>query len=136
LEKYSVRVGDVFVNEGGDVGRNAIWLNDEDEEFAFQNQLHRLRPVCGVESRYVQFVLRHAKSSGVIAEMSSGVTIQHFSATAIRKLAFPLPPVEEQRRIVVKVNELMTMCDGLENSLLNRNELAKKISDALVSNIF
>ena len=123
LVKYDVRLGDIFVNEGGDVGRNAIWLIQSDQEFAFQNQLHRLRPVCGVESRYVQFVLRHAKSSGVIAAMSSGVTIQHFSASAIRKLAFPLPPVEEQKRIVTKVDELMALCDELEAAHQKRNSI-------------
>jgi type I restriction enzyme S subunit len=123
LLKYDVRIGDIFVNEGGDVGRNAIWQIQSDQEFAFQNQLHRLRPVCGVESRYVQFVLRHAKSSGVIAAMSSGVTIQHFSASAIRKLAFPLPPVEEQKRIVTKVDELMALCDELEATQDQRNAI-------------
>ena len=123
LDKYNVRVGDLFVNEGGDVGRNAIWLSGTDEEFAFQNQLHRLRPLGGISSRYLQLILRNAKSSGVIAEMSSGVTIQHFSATAIRKLACPLPPVEEQQRIVVKVDELMALCDELEAEKTKRETL-------------
>ena len=54
LSKYDVRVGDIFVNEGGDVGRNAIWLIQSDEEFAFQNQLHRLRPVSLRWTIYLQ----------------------------------------------------------------------------------
>ena len=135
LSKYDVRVGDIFVNEGGDVGRNAIWLIQSDEEFAFQNQLHRLRPVCGVESRYVQFVLWHAKSSGVIAAMSSGVTIQHFSASAIRKLSFPLPPVEEQKRIVAKVDELMALCDELEAAQNQRESIRASARKSAIDSI-
>ena len=135
LAKYDVRIGDIFVNEGGDVGRNAIWLTESDQEFAFQNQLHRLRPVCGVESRYVQIVLRHAKSSGVIAAMSSGVTIQHFSASALRKLAFPLPPVEEQKRIVAKVDELMALCDRLEAAQQQRDSLRTAARKSAIDSI-
>ena len=123
LEKYSVKLDDVFVNEGGDVGRNAIWLIESEERFAFQNQLHRLRPICGVSSRYLQLVFRDAKSRGVIAELSSGVTIQHFSASSIRKLAIPLPPLAEQKRIVAKVDELMALCDQLEQQQRLRDNL-------------
>ncbi|HJH30164.1 MAG TPA: hypothetical protein C5S51_10855 [Methanosarcinaceae archaeon] len=30
---------------------------------------------------------------------------------------FPLPPFEEQRRIVAKVDQLMALCDELETKL-------------------
>jgi type I restriction enzyme, S subunit len=123
LEKYSVKSDDIFVNEGGDVGRNAIWLIESEERFAFQNQLHRLRPICGISSRYLQLVFRDAKSRGVIAELSSGVTIQHFSASSIRKLAIPLPPLAEQKHIVAKVDELMALCDQLEQQQKQRDNL-------------
>jgi type I restriction enzyme S subunit len=133
LEKYSVLKGDLFVNEGGDVGRNAIFDLEIEFELAFQNQLHRLRPVCGIESRYIQFVLRQAKSQGVISQMSSGVTIQHFSASALRKFAIPLPPLSEQKLIVEKVNHLMKFCDELEFRILEMNNIAEKFARSVVS---
>jgi type I restriction enzyme S subunit len=133
LEKYSVLKGDLFINEGGDVGRNAIFNLEIEFELAFQNQLHRLRPVCGIESRYIQFVLRQAKSQGVISQMSSGVTIQHFSASALRKFAIPLPPLSEQKLIVEKVNHLMKFCDELELRILEMNNIAEKFARSVVS---
>jgi type I restriction enzyme S subunit len=133
IEKYSVVKGDLFVNEGGDVGRNAIFDLDIDFELAFQNQLHRLRPVCEIESRYIQFVLRQAKSQGILAQMSSGVTIQHFSATALRKFAVPLPPLSEQNLIVEKVNQLMKFCDELERGMLKKSDFAEKYARSVVS---
>lgn len=133
LEKYSVIRGDLFVNEGGDVGRNAIFDVDIDFDLAFQNQLHRLRPVCGIQIRYIQFVLRQAKSQGILARMSSGVTIQHFSATALRRFAVPLPPLSEQKLIVEIVNQLMTLCDELEQGLLEAENISEKFSRSVVS---
>jgi restriction endonuclease S subunit len=133
LEKYSVIRGDLFVNEGGDVGRNAIFDLDIDFDLAFQNQIHRLRPVCGIQIRYIQFVLRQAKSQGILAQMSSGVTIQHFSATALRRFAVPLPPLSEQKFIVEIVNQLMKLCDELEQGLLEVKNISEKFSRSVVS---
>ena len=133
IEKYSVVKGDLFVNEGGDVGRNAIFDLEIDFDLAFQNQLHRLRPVCEIENRYIQFVLRQAKSQGILAQMSSGVTIQHFSATALRRFAVPLPPLSEQNLIVEKVNQLMKFCDELERGMLKKADFAEKYARSVVS---
>jgi type I restriction enzyme S subunit len=133
IEKYSVVRGDLFVNEGGDVGRNAIFDLEIDFDLAFQNQLHRLRPVCEIENRYIQFVLRQAKSQGILAQMSSGVTIQHFSATALRRFAVPLPPLSEQKLIVEKVNQLMKFCDELERGMYEIMDFAEKYARSVVS---
>jgi type I restriction enzyme S subunit len=127
LEKYSVHPGDLFVNEGGDVGRNAIWDIETEQQFAFQNQLHRLRSLPGINVRFVQLVIRNAKTTGVIAKLSTGVTIQHFSASSIRKLAVPLPPKEEQERIVAKVDELMALCDELEEQQHRKATVTTKL---------
>jgi len=135
LAKYDVKLNDIFVNEGGDVGRNAIWAVETEESFAFQNQLHRLRPVCGISSRYLQLVLRDAKSRGVIAGMSSGVTIQHFSASSIRRLAIPLPPIAEQKRIIAKVDELMALCDQLEERKNQRDKLRTAARESAINAI-
>jgi len=133
LDKYSVKKGDIFVNEGGDVGRNATFDLDIDFNLAFQNQLHRLRPALGIEGRYVQFVLRQAKSQNVIANMSSGVTIQHFSASAIRRFAVPLPPKSEQLLIVKNVNMLLSLCDQLEQNLDQVSSLAGSFASSVLA---
>lgn len=115
LEKYAVRDGDVLVIEGGDAGRSAIWSGPNPEGLTFQNQLHRLRPVAGILPAFLLLTLRHHRSTGEIAARSTGMTIKHFSAGALRGLPVPLPPLAEQARIVAKVTELMSLCDDLES---------------------
>lgn len=123
LDKYSVRLGDIFVNEGGDVGRSAIFTKETEIELAFQNALHRLRPLCGIDARYLHIVLQQAKQQGAIARMSAGVTIQHFSASALRRFAVPLPPLSEQKQIVEKVDALINLCGQLSTQQNIRNVL-------------
>jgi len=132
IDKYSVLPGDLFVNEGGDVGKSAIWKSELGEGFAFQNHLHRLRPHAGVSIEYIQLVLRQAKESGAILAISAGVTIKNFSARTLRSLSCPLPPEEEQIRIVSKVDELLTLCDQLETAKNKRDALQERFASSVI----
>jgi type I restriction enzyme S subunit len=50
----------------------------------------------------------------------------------VRSFRFPLPPFEEQQRIVAKVDELMTLCDTLKTNLQNAQTTQLALADALV----
>lgn len=131
IDKYNVLPGDLFVNEGGDVGKSAIWRAEDGKDFAFQNHLHRLRPLGGIKSEYLQLVLQQARNSGAISAASAGVTIQNFSARTLRSLACPLPPVQEQEDIIERVRELMTLCDELESALETRLTIQQNLATSV-----
>ena len=46
---------------------------------------------------------------------------------------FPLPPSNEQKRIVEKVNELMSLCNTLEEKLTKKEATAEKLVGAVVN---
>ena len=50
----------------------------------------------------------------------------------IAKFLLPIPPLEEQNRIVAKVDELMTLCDQLKIRIAQTNKLQQKLADVLV----
>jgi type I restriction enzyme S subunit len=50
---------------------------------------------------------------------ATGTTFKEVSGKIVAAIPFPLPPLPEQHRIVVKVDELMALCDRLEAA---RNE--------------
>ncbi len=49
-----------------------------------------------------------------LAEYQSGTSVPALSQSTIGKIPFLLPPLEEQGRILAKVDELMALCDALE----------------------
>ena len=55
--------------------------------------------------------------SGYLSELAQGLTIQHLSASSLRGASIPIPPLEEQERIVARVDELMELCNQLEEKL-------------------
>ncbi|MCF2564533.1 restriction endonuclease subunit S [Prevotella brevis] len=115
-ERYAVMKGDLMVCEGGDVGRCAIW-EDDSKEIYYQNALHRIRCKEGVFNYYILYLLWHYKLNGTIDYLCKGVTIKHFTQTVMNKLDILLPPFEEQKRIVTKIEELFAQLDKIESSL-------------------
>ena len=47
----------------------------------------------------------------------------------------PLPPKEEQSFIVMKVDELMTICDQLEQEQASKIETHNKLINSLLNNL-
>ena len=101
LERCTARKGDLLICEGGEAGRAAVW--ESEEEICFQNHIHRARLMPGLDSYYAYRVFVKLNSTGEINEYRKGVGISNMSGKALASIAFPLPPLEEQKRIVAKV---------------------------------
>ena len=114
LDKCSITKGDLLVCEGGDVGRAAIWNFNYD--ICIQNHLHRLRPKLGdlCVSLYY-YVFYYLKVNNMIG--GKGIGLLGLSSNALHKLHVPLPPINEQHRIVAKIEELFTQLDNITSSL-------------------
>ncbi|MHB8300710.1 MAG: restriction endonuclease subunit S, partial [Dermatophilaceae bacterium] len=99
---YQLSPGDVLLNEAsgspGEVGKPALWSGELDE-CAFQNTLIRIRP-HDVEPRYLLHYFRYVALTGGFSGHARGVGIHHLSRARIAGWSTPIPPPDEQRRIV------------------------------------
>ena len=102
IDKCTVTKGDLLVCEGGDIGRSAIWMFDEN--IRIQNHIHRLRPYISLSSRFYYYVMYMWKQLGLIG--GQGIGLQGFSSKALHNLIVPLPSIDEQGRMVDFVDEL------------------------------
>ena len=103
-EKCSVQKGDLLVCEGGDIGRAAIW--NYDYSMCIQNHIHKLRPYTSINIDFYYYVFYVYKSSGLIG--GKGIGIQGLSSNALDRLIIPLPPIQEQNRIIEKINIIIS----------------------------
>ena len=135
FQRYSVKQGDLMVCEGGDVGRCAIWEENEREMY-YQNALHRIRCEYGISNYFLQYALWYYKLNGTIDYLCKGVTIKHFTQTTMSKLAIPLPPSNEQKRIVDEIQRLFSIIDKVEerkdNLQLTIRQTKSKILDLAI----
>ena len=110
LDKCSITKGDLLVCEGGDIGRAAIWNFDYD--ICIQNHLHRLRPkISGLCVPLYYYVFYYLKVNNLIG--GKGIGLLGLSSNALHKLHIPLPPLNEQHRIVAKIEELFAQLDNI-----------------------
>ncbi|WP_302139755.1 restriction endonuclease subunit S [Halomonas alkalicola] len=75
---------------------------------------------------YLKAVTEEIKSSG------SGIAMVHMTKAKMEELVVPLPPHEEQLRIVEKVDELMALCDRLEQQVGDQLEAHEVLVDTLL----
>ena len=113
IEKCTIRKGDMLVCEGGDIGRAAIW--DKDYSICIQNHLHRLRPKGDVVPLLYLYYIMYLKLTNNLE--GKGIGLQGFSSGLLDKLEIPLPPYNEQIRIVYKIQEAFDALDSIAESL-------------------
>ena len=130
-DRYTIRKGDLVICEGGDIGRAAIW--DKDEPIHYQNALHRVRFNEGVDSRFILYYLYFLKQTGILdGRYGKGVTIKHLVKSSLLSIPVPVPPIDEQQRIVFELDLLTDIIDKKNAQLRDLNSLI----DALFFEMF
>ena len=107
LAKYLLQKNDLLICEGVDIGRAAIW--DINETMYYQNALHRVRFYGKIFPKFFLYILSLYKALGLLDKKSKGMTIKHFTKSALNSIVIPLPPLLEQKRIIEKIEQLMQL---------------------------
>jgi type I restriction enzyme S subunit len=93
---------------------------------AVNQDLKVLRPFVKEMEKYLQLMLRGLTDFIISRLVKTGMTVQSLKYDEFANQVFPLPPLAEQKRIVAKVDELMSICDALESQQQER-ELRKSV---------
>ncbi len=134
LKEFRLLPGDLLICEGGYPGRCAIW-NEPDREMYFQKALHRVRPRGGIAAELIAISLESDSKSGNLEQHFTGATIKHFVGQALGRYLIPLPPLDEQSRIVTRVAQLRRLCADLRQRLTASQSTQAHLAEALVQDV-
>lgn len=111
-KRSHVEVDDIlFSMIGGNIG-NQVIVKDI-REFSIKNVALFKYYDKKITAPYY-FKIYTENLASVLQESAKGGAQPFISLGALRKLVLALPPIEEQYRVVAKVDELMGLCDALE----------------------
>ncbi len=104
-----------------------------DRDCSFNQQINSLSPFAETNSRYLLACCQSETFQTAAWAASARTTIAILNKGNWELLAVSLPPLAEQHRIVAKVDELMALCDQLEDSITASDATRRRLLDALLA---
>ena len=139
IHRYRLQNNDLLMTEGGDwdkVGRAAIW-RDEIPICLHQNHIFRAR-LRSPEICPLWFVRYFNSLDGRRYFESASKQTTNLASINMRQVKncpVPFPPLAEQRRIVAKVDQLMSLLDLLEEQIDASRAAAAHLLEAVVAEL-
>lgn len=94
------------------LGKTAIYDHDE---FALLNQrVLKLTPLDYRFSKYLYYVINSFYFHNAVSHKGGGSAQSNLKLEHVMEMYIPLPPLEEQQRIVNKIEQLLPLCNDIE----------------------
>jgi len=145
-EKSKLMLGDILITMTGTRAKRdylfTLCVTQEDlkEKNLFLNQrVGCFRFSTFIFFEYINYSLKDLRLLEPVFESATGAANQaNIGMSALKEILIPLPTSNEQNRIVKKLNELMSLCDRLQESIKASREqnellLQQVLKEALVN---
>ena len=117
LPKFRLERGDVLIaRTGGTIGKSFL-VQDVPVTAVFASYLIRIQGSHEVYDRYLKFFLESPAYWTQLRDGARGAGQPNVNGQTLGRMAVPVPPLAEQHRIVSRVDDLLALCDRLENGL-------------------
>jgi type I restriction enzyme, S subunit len=128
--------GDILIQRGNSseyVGVSAIY-NGKRGVFIYPDLMMKIRVTEESIPEYIHIALLAPTTRAYFLQNATGTSgsMPKINQAVVKNTPIPLPSLAEQKRIVAKVDELMTLCDQLESNITTTNSKNTQLMDALV----
>ncbi|WP_133054136.1 restriction endonuclease subunit S [Mycobacteroides saopaulense] len=129
LDKFRLTAGDVLVARSGSVGVSSV-VGELPRAAVFASYLIRLIPLEQWFSKWWPVFAGSGFYWSQVRNITTGSAQPNINSTNMRDWLVPVPPLQEQHRIVGRVEELMELCDELEAWQAARTEARTVLTSA------
>ncbi|MCK5148950.1 GIY-YIG nuclease family protein, partial [bacterium] len=135
LEKYSLENGDFLFNTRNSrelVGKTCVIRGLSNEHVLYNNNILRAK-LPFVLPEFIDYWFRSVSGKLLLEEKKSSTTnVCAIYQGKLFEMLCVIPPIEEQHRIVAKVDELMAICNTLKARLNIAQTSQVQLADAIV----
>jgi type I restriction enzyme S subunit len=133
INKYIIEKDDLYITIAGTIGD----VGDVPEVFDHMSLTENAAKFVfrGLDKKFFLLALRSAQSQSQFREKTKQLAQPKLALHRIADAIVPIPPLEEQKRIVAKIDQLMKLCDGLESKLNQAQQHSEKLMEATVRQV-
>nr|WP_282448535.1 restriction endonuclease subunit S [Marinobacter goseongensis] len=136
IERYSLRHGDVLMNEGGDndkLGRGTVW-RAEIEPCLHQNHVFAIRPNGHLTPEWLAMFTQSSRArSYFFLNSKQSTNLASISSSNVMNLDLPMPSVDEQERILQFLESELQQFTDLQKQADKGIQLLLERRSALIS---
>lgn len=122
---FRLDIGDILVSSSASMGKVAKVDSNTEGAIPYTG-LIRFKVFNGVMEKYFTYFMQSPDYMSQIEAQKSGTTIKHYGPTHLKNMIIPIPPLNEQQRIIDKIDELFAI---IKEFAENKEAMLKNISD-------
>ena len=132
LSSYKLNIGDIILARRGEMGRCAAVTAEEEGWLCGTGSLI-LRLTSHNSQQYLIMLIQSETTRAYLRGGSVGATMSNLNQKLLLKMPVALPPYNEQKRIVAKVDELFALCDQLAGQLTTAGTSREQLLEAVLT---
>jgi len=133
--KGEPKEGDILVSAVGTLGR--CYLIKKNEKLYFKDaSVLWFRKTSTIESKYVEYAFKSDLILDQVMQGSMGATVGTYTITRAKNTQIPVPPLEEQKQIVAKLDQCFEAIDKAKANATKNLENAKELFQSKLNEIF
>ena len=127
--------GDVLYTKDGSIGYAAV--NEFDFEFSLLSSVSLLKPMKDVvNSHYLSNYLNSPQNFNKIMKKITGTALRRIILERIKEIQIPLCPLNEQKRIVTKIESIFAEIDAIEQYVKSTLQLLDQLKNSTLKQAF
>jgi type I restriction enzyme, S subunit len=140
VKRVLLRRNDLLIVEGNgsidQLGRVAIW-DEKISPCVHQNHLIKARPSESINVKCtLYFLLSHQGREFIKREAGSTSGLHTLSLSKVENLKIPLSSKEEQEQIVEEIESRLSICDRLEDTIIENLQKAEALRQSILKQAF
>ena len=119
------------------VGICAIYTG-KDNEFMYPDLLMRFRTQDILSKQYIHTALNSPYNRSYFMSSAKGAqkTMPKINQECVVNTMIPLPPIAEQKEIVIRVEKHLQAISNLDNQIIEREQLTKQLMQSILKDAF
>jgi type I restriction enzyme S subunit len=135
LSEFRLKEGDVVIARRGEMGRCAV-VGERESGWLCGTGSMILRPTSSLLAHYLQMYLSSPSTVTALEADAVGSTMVNLNQTILLSLAIPMPPVDEQTEVILRVHNSFERIGHLAAEARCAHSLLDRLDQATLAKAF